>query len=45
MESSSTKVNLNGFEIGGIELAGLNKAAATQKLHERFEAPLDTPIR
>lgn len=44
MESSGTKVNLNGFEVGGIDLAGLNKAAATQKLHERFEAPLDTPI-
>ncbi len=44
MESSNTKVSLNGFQIGGIELSGLDKAAATQKLHQRYEAPLDTPI-
>lgn len=44
MESSNTKVSLNGFQIGGIELSGLDKAAATRKLHQRYEAPLDTPI-
>lgn len=44
MESGNTKVSLNGFQVGGIELTGLDKAAATQKLHQRYEAPLDTPI-
>jgi lipoprotein-anchoring transpeptidase ErfK/SrfK len=44
MESSNTKVSLNGFAVGGIDLAGLDKAAATKKLHDRFEAPLDAPI-
>lgn len=44
MESGNTKVSLNGFQVGGIELAGLDKAAATAKLHQRFEAPLDAPI-
>ncbi|HEX2150168.1 MAG TPA: L,D-transpeptidase/peptidoglycan binding protein [Actinomycetota bacterium] len=44
MESANTKVSLNGFQVGGIELTGLDKAAATQKLHQRYEAPLDTPI-
>ncbi len=44
LESSGSKVNLNGFQVGGIELAGLNKAAAIEKLHQRFEAPLDVPI-
>jgi len=44
MESGATKVNLNGFQVGGIDLAGLDSAAATRKLHERFEAPLDAPI-
>ncbi|CAN5862780.1 hypothetical protein BH23ACT12_BH23ACT12_13080 [soil metagenome] len=44
MESANTKVSLNGFEVGGIDLAGLDKAAATKRLHDRFEAPLDTPI-
>lgn len=44
MESSNTIVSLNGFQIGGIELSGLDKAAATQKLHQRYEAPLDIPM-
>lgn len=44
MESANTKVSLNGLAVGGIDLAGLDKAAATKKLHGRFEAPLDTPI-
>ncbi|HEX2052343.1 MAG TPA: L,D-transpeptidase/peptidoglycan binding protein [Actinomycetota bacterium] len=44
MESSATKVSLNGFHVGGIDLAGLDSAAAMQKLNERFEAPLDKPV-
>ena len=44
MESGSTKVSLNGFQVGGVDLAGLDTASARQKLHDRFEAPLDVPI-
>jgi lipoprotein-anchoring transpeptidase ErfK/SrfK len=44
MESANTNVNLNGFQVGGIELAGLERTAALQKLNQRFEAPLDAPI-
>lgn len=45
MESSATKVSLNGFQVGGIDLAGLDSATAMDKLRERFEAPLDQPIQ
>jgi lipoprotein-anchoring transpeptidase ErfK/SrfK len=44
MESANTNVSLNGFQVGGIELAGLERTAALQRLHQKFEAPLDAPI-
>lgn len=44
MESGATKVSLNGFQVGGIDLAGLDAPAATKRLHDRFELPLDDPI-
>lgn len=44
MDAGNSTVNLNGIKVGGIELARLDAAAATKKLHAKFEAPLDAPI-